>query len=367
MKTVVVNGRFLTKRITGVQRFARGLLDALAQRPPAGIRVVVAAPPGPLVAPVPPLEIVQDVFPLHGHLWEQLRLPFLFRRLGGDLLWSPCNTGPLAVRRQAVTIHDAAVFAGPEWFSPVFRTAYRFLFRSLGRRCRLILTDSEFSRGELALHGVADESKIRVVPGGVLPSAGKTPPGPGYVLTLGSRDPRKNVVTLLEGWKRVPSAAKGGRTLLVAGGGAAAFARERFSEVPEGVRFAGYVADADLPGLYAGGNLFVSPSLYEGFGLPPLEAMAAGVPVLASDIPVHREVLGSSADYFNPRDPGELAAKIADLLSDPHRRDALRRAGRLRAEAFTWQKAADRLVRAWMEGGIRDAFEGNNTNLRFGA
>jgi glycosyltransferase involved in cell wall biosynthesis len=347
VKTVLVNGRFLTQRVTGVQRFARELLFALSRRGGNDFRFVVAAPRGELVQPLPAVEVRQDDFFIKGHAWEQARLPLLFKKSGADLLWSPCNTGPAAVSRQVVTIHDAAVFAGPQWFSPAFGGSYRALHRVLGRRCRMVMTDSVFSRRELAKYGVAPEEKIRVVPGGVtLPPPGLKAAAPkgSYLLALSSRDPRKDVKTLLEAWALLPSELKAGRSLIVAGSGGASFAEESLGAVPAGVKFPGYVPDEELPALYAGAEAFVVCSLYEGFALPALEAMAAGAPVVASDIPTHREVCGEAAHYFPAGDAQALAERIEAFFYNPDLRADLTRAGRRRAAGLSWDAAAEDLL-----------------------
>lgn len=346
MRTLVVNGRFLTQRITGVQRYAREMLGALAPLAAGRWRIVLAVPAGSLEPPAPAADVVQDDSRLTGHAWEQLRLPWLFRRLKGDLLWSPCNTGPAAVGAQAVTIHDAAVFAGPGWFSPAFGAYYRALHRLLGRRCRRVLTDSAFSRDELARFHVAPAAKLRVVPAGTALRAPADRPVPGapYLFMLGSRDPRKNAAALLDAWRLMPEDLRRGRELVIAGGGARSFSDERAGPVPPGVRFLGRVDDEELPGLYAGAEALVAPSIYEGFGLPPLEAMAVGTPVLASDIPPHREVCGEAAAYFDPRDARGMADALTAFFFNPERRGEMAEMGRRRAALFSWGAAARSLL-----------------------
>jgi len=341
LKTVLVNGRFLTRRTTGVERYARGLFNAL-HRAAADVRFLVAVPPGEIVDPPAGWPLRVDGGPVGGILWEQARLPRLLKKWGADILWSPCNTGPWSVKDQIVTIHDASVFAGPQWFSWKFRAYYQWLQRALGRRVRRVLTDSFFSRDELVRHGVAPAEKVAVVPAGValtdVPAARNEK---DYVFCLGSRDPRKNLERLLAAWAAVPLDVKGGRRLKVAGGGGRAFGGENGGTAGPDVDFLGYVPDADLPALFDGAQALVFPSLYEGFGLPPLEAMARGVPALVSDIPPLRELCGDAVLYCDPLSPGDIADRLKDLLLDENRRRALAAAGRRRAEAYTWERAAD--------------------------
>ena len=329
----LVNGRYAAKRLTGVQRYAHEIVRRL------GDRVEIAA------------TAARDG--IAGHRWEQFALPLKSR---GRLLWSPGNTGPLAVRRQVVTVHDATFADTPECFGRAFRAWYDFLIPRLARRVRKVMTVSEFSRRRLAeVTGVAAED-IAVVPNGV--DARFAPAdddavarvreafglaGP-YVLTLGSVEPRKNLATLLRAWKLV-AAKRDDLTLAVAGGAnLSIFSGEMREELPPRVKRLGYVDDALLPALYAGCAAFVFPSLYEGFGLPPLEAMACGAAVVSSDATALPEVIGPDAALFvDPRDAHEMAAATSHVCDDAALRERLASAGRARAASYTWEAAAEQV------------------------
>lgn len=348
-RTIALNGLFLTQPLTGVQRYAREVSAAVARAAGPRLRLVAVVPRGrggdrtsAALDPPPGIEVKIDETRLPAALWVQIRLPRLVRKLGADLLWSPTNVGPLSVRRHVVTIFDASVFAHPECFSRSFRAYYRALLPRLARRALRVVTISEHSRRELVQQGVATAGALEVVPCGVSPQF-RTGGAPGswaarqpYVLTVGSRDPRKNLAGLAAAWRLGGEALP---RLLVAGGEARAFARELVPELPPGVELLGRVSEEDLRGLYAGAELFVFPSLYEGFGLPPLEAMACGVPVLVSDIPAHREVCGDAGHYFDPRDPASIAAAVRQVLGSPPERARLRAAGLRRALGYTWERA----------------------------
>jgi glycosyltransferase involved in cell wall biosynthesis len=353
-RTIAVNGAFALQPVSGVQRYAGELLRALAAGAGERLRFAAIVPrPGPgLAATLDGCEVIAGRSRLPAALWTQARLPALVRRSGAALLWSPANAGPLAVRDQAVTIQDAAVFAGPEWFSRRFALYYRALLPRLGARVRRVITSSEFSKRELARHGIAPAERIAVVPGGV--SARFHPGAEGgrwvekrpYVLALGGGDPRKNVTALLRAWPLVARqpGAPAGLKLLVAGAGSRALRRGGSLPAVEGVEFLGRVADEDLPGLYASGEAFAYPSLYEGFGLPPLEAMACGTPVLAADRASLPEVCGPAALYANPLEVEGIAAGLAALVTDAGLRARLREAGLARAALFTWERAAARMA-----------------------
>ncbi|MCC6355875.1 MAG: glycosyltransferase family 4 protein [Verrucomicrobiae bacterium] len=350
---ILINGRFLGQPIAGVQRYGREMIAALGRRSDPRFDFVLALQPS-VDAPVPEgVSAMRGGHLLPRILWEQLWLPGAFGRAGCDILWSPCNIGPVRVTRQVLTIHDASPVAHGEWFSPHFRWSYRWVWRRLGHRVMRIVTDSAFSRDELTRHGVVTSDRIRVVPGGVSPAfrpISVRERGRGYVLALASRDPRKNIGRLLEAWAMMPSEIRGGRELIVAGGSYGCFASEGL-RVPTGhdVRFLGYVADEDLPALYSGADAFVFPSLYEGFGLPPLEAMACGCPVIVSEVGPLPEVCGRAAAYIDPVDAGSIADGITRVMGDAKLRESLVGEGHRRASRFTWERAAEALLQVFEE------------------
>lgn len=356
--TVIVNGSFTAQAITGVQRYAWELLRALARSCRGRFRIVLASPrraapaAGALLeaAMAEGVEVLESGSRMPIPLWTQVELPAIARRAGADLIWSPANIGPLRVARQVVSIHDASVFVGPEWFSPAFRVYYRALLPRIGRRVERILAPSEAARSDLARHGVAPEERIDVVYPGISPAFHPAVDLSGwgaerpYVLAVGSRDPRKNWKTLLQAWSMLPEGVRSGRQLILAGGSARAFATNALGPLPPGTKLVGRVPEEKLPALYAGADLLTFPSLYEGFGLPPLEAMACGVPVVVSGAPSLREVCGDAALYHDPLDARGLARAMETALSDAATRENLRAAGRARALRYTWDSSGAKLA-----------------------
>jgi glycosyltransferase involved in cell wall biosynthesis len=326
---VTVNGRFLSHRVTGVERYAREVMSRGSQS------TTVAAPGNPVRG-------------LRGHLWEQSILPM---RIGRDLLWSPCNTGPLAVAKQVVTIHDCAFYDQPEGFSRKFVAWYQWLVPRLARRIRRIITVSKFSSDRLIDYCRIPAEKVVVIPQGVderfrpLPSdvIARTRQElglpPRYVLYVGNLVPRKNLLRLLEAWKTV-SPAHPGLSMLLVGATDRVFRDAGLGPFPASVISAGYIADEHLPAVYGGAELFVFPSLYEGFGLPVLEAMACRVAVLASNVTSLPEVAGDAALLVDPYRVEALADGLRQLLSDSALRDRLAQQGLERARSFTWNRTA---------------------------
>jgi glycosyltransferase involved in cell wall biosynthesis len=349
----VINGRFLEQRLTGVQRYAsemvRALDGLLAERARDGEvwPVELHAPPGARDLPGLRHIRLRKVGHRSGHAWEQVDL---VRSSWGALLLGFGNTGPLLHPRQIVTLHDAGIYAVPQAYTRSFRTWYRLLYAVLGRRAVKVLTVSRFSAMELCLHTGLRRAKVAVVPNAAdhflgieadpaaLQRHGLTPGG--YVFALGSTAAHKNTAAVAAAVARLPEP----RPLLVTAGHRDPRMFGATCPLPsEGVRELGPVSDADLKAIYQGALCLVFPSTYEGFGLPPLEAMAAGCPVVVSRAASLPEVCGEAALYCDHADPGDIAGEIARLQRDPELRAELVRRGRERVGAFAWQRNAQRL------------------------
>lgn len=337
MRHVAINTRALLAPTSGVQRYGHELV---ARLPAAWTRL---RPSGRSTG-------------IAGHAWEQVALP----RLAGDaVLFSPANVGPLAHARQVVTIHDLSPFEHPEAFSGAFGQWYRLLQPRLARRVAAVITVSEFSRGRIvALLGVAP-SRVHVVPPGVTPPPAAVDPATQamilrrlgvrtpFVLFVGSDDPRKNGRRLVEGFVR---AAVPGLALVLAGGAnPRVFGRSGVTAATtgHGVHHVGHVTDAELAALYGAATGLVFPSVYEGFGLPPLEAMAHGCPVACAHATSIPEVCGPGVDaggavlYFDPRSTDAIAQAIVALHALPaERRTLMVDRGRRRAADFSWDRCA---------------------------
>jgi glycosyltransferase involved in cell wall biosynthesis len=347
VKTIFINGRFLTQQVTGVQRFARETLHALdlllAARASSPFEFVLLAPRG-AAAPVLRRIRFQCVGPFSGHVWEQITLPRASR--GGFLLnFGP--TGPLVKRRQIVTIHDASVHVVPHAFSRAFRTWYKLTLPILAQRSAGVMTVSDFSRSEViryfgaraqavCVSGEGWQHVLRAAPNpDVLHAHGLRPQE--YVLAVSSVAPHKNFGVVARALSHLTDCHL--KVAVVGATNARIFGYRGRAELKH-LEFLGYVDDSSLRALYENAAAFIHPSLYEGFGIPPLEAMALGCPVIASNAASIPEVCGPGAWYFDPEDEADLARQIRRILSRPDEREKLRQLARRQLQKHSWEACA---------------------------
>ncbi len=260
-------------------------------------------------------------------------------------LWNP----PRSCRLTA-TLYDMTCWLVPETHSAANVRASRLFAERVMRRADGLIAISESTRRDAVRILGLPEEKIEVIYPGVAEAFFSAAPGAAgklgltrpYVLFVGTIEPRKNIDTLLDAWNQLRPSLRGEFELVVAGpaGWASPGTLDRLRSAGNGVRYLGYVAEEDLPGLTAGATAFVYPSLYEGFGLPLGQAMAAGVPVITSNISSMPEVAGDAGLLVDPRSPAEIAAAIERLLLSPGLRAELAAQGHARAQRYTWEACA---------------------------
>jgi glycosyltransferase involved in cell wall biosynthesis len=314
--SVAVNGRFLRATPTGLHRVARFLLDAAIE---AGLDTEVLAPPGvedPRVDrhPWAPQGRFAD------HLWEQVRLPVA---AGSRTVLSLTNTSPVLARHSVVMVHDVAPLVGPQWFVRSMQ-GYARLVMAGARRADRVLTVSDAAANDLVEHGIRRD-RITVIRNAVDPAFAPASAAAvaelrarlglelPYALVVGWADPRKDVGTAvaahLEVLARVP------HDLVVIGREHVTFAPVSLPEAPS-IKRPGYLEDGDMQALLTGAEVLMYPSLYEGYGLPPLEAWACGTPAIVSDIPSVREATQGLATMVRPGDVAGWAQALETALRD---------------------------------------------------
>jgi glycosyltransferase involved in cell wall biosynthesis len=345
----IINGRFLTQRTTGVQRYARelvGALDAILDST-AGIKITVMSPR--LSNPPPAWRNIelQQVGRLQGHAWEQLELPWYSR---GKLLFCPGNTAPaislLGSQPVVVTVHDLSYRYFPDTYHLAFRLWYGSIVPLVLRHARAVITVSETERLAILAHYPEIDQRLCAIQNGGLPADFgerlNNVSNRGYVLYVGSLSKRKNFPNILDVATRL--ARKRNLQFVFVGstlGGIYNTNVKTPIELASFINFAGQIDDPRaLSSYYKHAACLLFPSLYEASPLPPIEAMACGCPVVASDIPSLRERCGDAALYCNPHDIDSIATATERIIDDNTLQQRLRTLGYQRAATFTWEQCA---------------------------
>ncbi len=338
-----INARFLTQPQTGVQRYSLELLNALDDILSPGQAIAYCPPVTGLLVGWKNIQLRAEGW-FRGNLWEQIDLPWLSR---GTLLFSPSNIGPMFKRHQVVTIHDTSVFAYPQAYTWSFRLKYQVIFRWIARNADQLITVSEFSKHELHHWLGVPLDKISVTYEGhehieqTFPekavherfSLGPLP----FFIVVGSNSLHKNLKVVLAANELVDQDKS--QIALVGGDFSKVFQASHIT-LAKNVKRYGYVSDINLRMLYSNAIALIFPSLYEGFGLPLLEAMACSCPVICSDIPPAHEVCGDSALYFDPGNPQDLSKKMQVILDQPALVNQMKRKGLSQSGNFSWEKTA---------------------------
>ena len=344
-----INGDFLGLKATGVARFAHEVtaaLDALvAEAHPLTRDLaldIVAPVAARAAAPLHhlPVRVVPELRPRLPQVWVQFQLP---RHVPGGLV-SFCNLAPLRVDRHITCIHDAQTRSTPDSYGMLFRLAHRLILPRLGQRADITTTVSEFSKRNLVALGIAPRDTLVVVHNGS-DHAGRwnAPAGGGpwrrgrpFVLCLGRNEAHKNMRLV---WRLAAPLDRLGLDIVVAGD----FDPSRFDGPagrPANIRCLGRVSDDELAGGFAEALAFLFPSRTEGFGLPAVEAMSRGCPVVASSAPSLPDTCGPAALFADCDDVAAWVEAVAGLMNSPAQRQAMVEAGRARARCFTWRATA---------------------------
>jgi glycosyltransferase involved in cell wall biosynthesis len=350
---ILINGRFLDQATTGVQRYGRGIANALdrliSDRHPAASDLAITLVRPKSSASKFPYRYLSELRAgsLRGHAWEQLELPFYAKTAP---LLNLCNTSPLLGRNNLVVVHDANVWLAPENYSRSFRTAYQILLPAGIRKSRKWVTVSRFSAHELITRQIADRPPDAIIGNGCdhmldldadRSSIATHRPKKPFVFAIGSRSRAKNIDLVRS---LAPALQRKDITVAIAGDANAAVFGASGNLADQGALDLGRVSDEDLAFLMKNCLCFLFPSIIEGFGIPPLEAMAMGAPVVSSNTASMPEVLEDAALYCAPGDPAAWIATVERLAGDDQLRAELAAKGRTQSAKYTWRSSAIRLI-----------------------
>jgi glycosyltransferase involved in cell wall biosynthesis len=326
---IVCNTRCTHALLTGTQRYTTEILKEL----PVRIKTVSPAP-----------ELSRG---MKGHLWEQLILP---GKVNKNLLWSPSNSGPVYGGRQVVTIHDVVSFDHPEWLNTNYVRWYNVMLPLVLKKATHIITISKFTKQRLMKLFGTPESKISLIYNGidsintVINNDGPdiAIPFKRYILSLGSLEPRKNIPLLLNAWEKVLPEIPEDIGLIVVGekGNKKVFKDAGIKKIPTRVHFTGHIPDIQLKKLLSGALVFVYISMYEGFGLPPAEAMGAGIPVISSNTTAMPEVIEEAGVLIDPYSETDCCMALKKLILNDSLRSDLSARSLNQAQKFSWRDTA---------------------------
>jgi glycosyltransferase involved in cell wall biosynthesis len=328
---VALDGMPLASPLTGVGHYTSELARRLA-----------------LVAPNDQFELISPKPGLLNRRWWSVGLPLYLSRSSFDLFHGTNYEVPLWSRRPSVvTIHDLSLLLHPEAHEPHLVRRARFRLPLMTKRASMIITPTESVKNEVCeTLGVAADKVVVTpeAPRSVFKRREDVTVREDFILFVGTIEPRKNLLRLVDAFEQVLKTTALTCQLVIAGG--QGWLMDDFSSVirqkklEDRVCLRGYLHDEDLRALYSSCSVFVYPSLYEGFGLPPLEAMACGAPVITSNIPSITETVGTAARLINPRDTNELSRAIAEMLTDDGMRKHYSEAGAAHVKKFTWEQTA---------------------------
>jgi glycosyltransferase involved in cell wall biosynthesis len=346
---IAIDAREIVGKPTGVGRYLSQILSAWAKLPGATAHeFILCSPEEHSLSQWAPLRVSTICAAGTGTVWEQLVLPRLIKTAGADVLFAPAYTAPLRCPVPIVlTVHDVSFVAHPEWFSWREGLRRRLITQASARRAARVLTQSDFTKREAVRHLGLDQSRVDVIYLGTttLRTTAQREP---LVLYVGSVFNRRHVPELIEGFARLAARHPTARLEIVGDNRTtpiidvdSLIAR---SGVANRIQARQYVSDAELASLYARASAFAFLSEYEGFGLTPLEAMAAGIPVVVLDTEVAREIYGAAAEYVDRPDPGLIAAALERVLVNDVERARLIDAGRAQLVRYSWDECARRTL-----------------------
>jgi glycosyltransferase involved in cell wall biosynthesis len=365
---VAYDARPLSKNKTGIGQYTKYLLDYIVTIDPA-VDIILCSNKEIYYKKKQRIRFIENdgfMWRKNSNLWFQSILPSILKKNRVDLFHGTLFLTPLlSAVPSIITIYDMVLDIFPETMYWKNRLPLKILMKKSAKKADRIIAISESTKKDIVKFIGIEQEKIRVIYPGVskIFSSQRTDNDrvilnkfkllPGYILTVGTLEPRKNLIRLLDAYKLLAAGEENIPQLVIAGG--QGWLLEDIQKavdslgLREKVVFTGYVSDADLPALYRNAKIFVYPSLYEGFGLPPLEAMACGIPVISSNTSSIPEVVGDAGLLIDPYRPDEIAQAITEVLRNEELHTRMIRAGITRSALFNWDKTAQEMIKLYHE------------------
>ncbi len=344
---LVVNARFLTQETTGTQRFAMEISKCIKESFPD---VKFLAPKNIIQKEIAKVLEVETVGSLTGHLWEQVELPLILKKLGNPYLLNLVNTAPLLYKKKFVTIHDISFLHFPEYVTKKFYYYYKFLIPRIAHNSLHIFTVSNFSKKDISKNLNINEDKITVIYNAV---SDKFKPlnlkKENWILSVATLHPLKNIDALVKAFmtlKKKSKYFKDYKLILVGGTNKKNFRMGSIDLNRKDIILTGHISDENkLIKLYNKAKIFVLPSKFESFCIPALEAMACGLPVIVSNIAALPEVCRDAAYYVNPYNTDDIAKGMETVLKNKKLQNILIKKGLERVKSFCWEDSTKKLMK----------------------
>ncbi|RYY08371.1 MAG: glycosyltransferase family 1 protein [Sphingobacteriaceae bacterium] len=352
---IYINGRFLTQKLSGTQRFAYEVVKELYNY--SSVEVTVLVPPVKFILKDYDTRSfkLKVIGKYKNLLWEQIDLLIYLKLNKNPLLINLINTAPVIYKNQIITIHDMTTFIKPEWFSKLFSQYYRIILPIIARNSLKIITVSENSRSDITKILEVPAHKVVVLYNSISEIFYKNKSSSNnlinkfkieknnFILAVSSLDPRKNFKRLIKAYYLIDQAMP----LVIVGTTGKAFANDNLKHVVNNINeviFTGYVNDEELAELYSFARCFIYPSLYEGFGVPPLEAMACGCSTIVSNGSSLPEVCGDASLYIDPLSIPSINNALLNLINNENLRKELVAKGREQVKRYSWKQTTQKLL-----------------------
>lgn len=339
---IVINGKFLSQRLTGVHRYAIELCKHLPTKI-GGKEIVIAGPKDAKMIPELEHFRFEKFGKTKGNVWEQLELPRFLKKNGKPLLVNFTGISPISYHNKIMYIHDLTFLHHPEWFSKGFAKAYNTLIPTTARKSKRVFTVSEYSKQDIIKHYQIQPENIEVVYAAA-PDRFKNlnMEKEDFILMVSSLDPRKNMKGAIEAFLK----SKTDYRLVIIGDKMKSFSNPDLEKYADNdrIEFTGYVTDEDLLDYYNRAKVFLYPSFFEGFGIPPMEAQKCGCPAIVSNVSSLPEIYKDSVIYCDPNNIYSINDAIDKLVSSENLRKELIQKGFDNADRFSWKKSAERFM-----------------------